>query len=120
VFEKTGVDDDLSPTEVVTNVTKFSFGGKNMLDEFPIRLTLREVQALIADLSDYPVIIEKLQQAIRTQEKGSCQIRLSLDLEITKLLANKQSLNQYSWTAFCVRLTSAQNRINGYDQNPEV
>jgi len=61
-----------------------------MLDEFPIRITLREVQTLIADLSDYPVIIEKLQQAIRTQEKGNCQIGLSLDLEIAILLANKQ------------------------------
>jgi hypothetical protein len=78
-----------SAIENSKSVVKFPSGGKDMQDDFPIRLTLAETRSHIVNLENYPLIIEKLEQAIRTQEDGVCWIGLSLELEITKLLKDK-------------------------------
>lgn len=62
---------------------------ENGFADFPIRLSEATARSYISNLEDHPLIVEKREQAVRTQEEGTCWIGLSLDLEITKLLADK-------------------------------
>jgi hypothetical protein len=67
----------------------FPIGGKDMLLEFPVKMTQNEAENLIIELSEFPDIVAKLERSIRIKQQGACYIGLSLDLEIVKLIALK-------------------------------
>ncbi len=70
-------------------IIDFPQGGKDLIGEFPIKMTQKEAENLIKELSNFPDIVTQLQRAIRIKHNGACCIGLSLDLEIAKLVALK-------------------------------
>lgn len=73
----------------MSRVYPFPVGGKDLLGEFPIKLTEQAARQLIGDLMDYPETQAQLERALRIGTDGHCTIGLSLDLEITKLTSSQ-------------------------------
>lgn len=75
-------------SEVPTNVFPFPRGGRDMIGEFPVRLSVINALQMIEDLQGHPELINLLERAIRLKQRDYCYIGLTLDLEITRTVSS--------------------------------